>query len=52
MLKKMVVSYYCVLSFVLGTVEEIKKYLLFKHKLSNFHILYKKVEGECSKKVQ
>lgn len=42
----MVTSYLCVLSFVPGTIEEVKKYLLTKHELSTYH-----VEGERSEKV-
>lgn len=37
-LRKMVASYYCELSFVLGTVKEIKKHLLIKGKLSIYHV--------------
>lgn len=47
----MVTSYLCALSFVPGTIEEVKKYLLTKHELSTYHVFILKVEGECSEKV-
>ena len=47
----MMTSYLCVLSFVAGTTEEVKKYLLTKHELSTYHVFILKVERECSEKV-